>query len=144
MVWPIMALQHSQKPNLKGLILGTRTAESFRGPSPVGLRRLWRAHYRQHARSFTIRAIVRHRFLLEDNVLAANRADHRSERLAIGFQKAVKAHHAPAAYWNPDFLGIVCTHRPITPSKWAKYIPETRCSANHACGRKAPLRAGSA
>src|SRR5262249_10248424 len=111
---------------------------SFACPAPVRLRRLWRPHHRQHARSLAVSTVGGHRFLLKDDVLAADRADHGAERFAICFKKAVEAHHPSAAHGYPDFLGTVRTHRPASPSRWAKYIPETRPSANSRFAPKLP------
>src|SRR5215468_7604014 len=141
MVWPIIALPHSQKkPNLKRLIFGARAAKSFACPAPVRLRWLRRSHHRQHTGSFAICVVGGHRLLLKDDVFTADRADHGAESFAIGFKKTIEAHHAPAAHRYPNFLGTVRTHRPASPSRWAKYIPETRPSANCRFTRKLPAR----
>src|SRR5215467_1758059 len=140
MVWPIIALPHSQKPNLKRLIFRAGTAKSFACPAPVRLRRLRRSYHGQHARTFAVRAVGGHPFLLKDDVFVADRAHHGAKRFAIRFKKAIEAHYAPAAHRYPDFRGTVRAHRPASPSRWAKYIPETRPSANSRFARKLPAR----
>src|SRR5882724_9399161 len=111
---------------LKRLIVRVDSAQCVAGVSPVGLGRLRRTYNRQHSCSFAVGIRRRCCFLFQNDVLVTNRADHGAVSFTVLLQKAIESHHAAAAHWNPNFLRTFWAHTPLSPCRFAKYIPEPR------------------
>src|SRR5258708_26196540 len=90
----------------------------------MGLRRLWRSDHRQHSGSLAVSVRGGLLFLFQDNVLVADGTNHRAIRFPALLQEPVEPHYPSATHWDPDLLGTLWAHAPLSQSKSAKYIPE--------------------